>query len=274
MSAPPGLEQQILNPPAPLADDLVQQYSSTSSSSVANNNVTAASVVAGTATAANNNAGPVQYAAAAASATSHLRQALDIPQLNSSSLSAEQSQYFNSLSSQNSTQQPPAAGLVSSYQPSAAVQYSSSPYAANNNYAEQVVAGQQQVQSAANRNSKRARVPPPSKIPSSAVEMPDTLSNIGYLDVQFGALDFGTDESFDTISDKFQSTGIVDSSQTATDDYQSKAQSTNAGLQPAQLSADALSGQTDNLAPAGYSQRGANAQTASSANTLSNASAG
>ncbi|XP_014234150.1 protein lingerer isoform X1 [Trichogramma pretiosum] len=43
----------------------------------------------------------------------------------------------------------------------------------------------------------RPRKPPPSKIPSSAVEMPgDTLnSNIGLLDVQFGALEFGTDSS-------------------------------------------------------------------------------
>ncbi|KAJ8946416.1 hypothetical protein NQ314_008898 [Rhamnusium bicolor] len=38
--------------------------------------------------------------------------------------------------------------------------------------------------------TQRARVPPPSKIPASAVEMPGDLnSSIGYLDVQFGAMD-------------------------------------------------------------------------------------
>lgn len=175
---------------------------------------------------------------------------------------------------------------MSSYQPNASVQYASSPYASNNNYAEQVVAGQQQVQSVANRNNKRARVPPPSKIPSSAVEMPDTLSNIGYLDVQFGALDFGTEESFDTMSDKFQATSIVDNSQNvaATDvavDYQTKSgvpQSAAAVSQLVSNAADSLSGQNDNLTSTAYQQRQANSvvppQTATSANTLSNASAG
>lgn len=153
----------------------------------------------------------------------------------------------------------------------------------NINDADQVVAGQPQIQPVANRNSKRARVPPPSKIPSSAVEMPDTLSNIGYLDVQFGALDFGSEETFDTISDKFQSTNIVDSSQnvTATDvstDYQPKSQGSNS-LQQSQLisNSDALAGQTENLSTTGYSQRQNSSvvqtQTAS-ANTLANASAG
>ncbi|XP_018562921.1 protein lingerer isoform X3 [Anoplophora glabripennis] len=37
--------------------------------------------------------------------------------------------------------------------------------------------------------TQRARVPPPSKIPASAVEMPGDLNSIGYLDVQFGAMD-------------------------------------------------------------------------------------
>ncbi|KAF7284481.1 hypothetical protein GWI33_022074 [Rhynchophorus ferrugineus] len=45
---------------------------------------------------------------------------------------------------------------------------------------------------------QRARVPPPSKIPSSAVEMPGDLnSSIGYLDVQFGVMDL-IDNSFDS----------------------------------------------------------------------------
>lgn len=42
--------------------------------------------------------------------------------------------------------------------------------------------------------SQRPRIPPPSKIPESAVEMPDDA--ITALDVQFGGLEFGTDSSF------------------------------------------------------------------------------
>lgn len=259
-----------------MTDEFVQQYSSTVVSSTA----TASAVV-------NNNNSQVQYPDLHLQQTTtnqHLRQAtLDMQQLNPSSLSAEQSQYFNSLSSQNSTQQNP--NIVNSYQPVVSVQYSASPFAATNNYADQVVAGQQQAQSVANRNSKRARVPPPSKIPSTAVEMPvDTLNNIGYLDVQFGGLDFGNEESFDAISEKFQATSIVDNSQTVgaadiTNDYQPKpsVQQTAAGaLQAAQLT-DSLSTQNDNLTTAGFPQRQANsAVTQSSAvtNPLNNASAG
>lgn len=114
--------------------------------------------------------------------------------------------------------------------------------------------------------------------------MPDTLSNIGYLDVQFGALDFGSEETFDTISDKFQSSNIVDNSQNVTSsevstDYQTKPivpQGSNS-LQQSQLitNSDPLTGQTDNLSSTGYSQRQSSSvsQTAS-ANTLANASAG
>ncbi|XP_015433940.1 PREDICTED: protein lingerer isoform X2 [Dufourea novaeangliae] len=45
------------------------------------------------------------------------------------------------------------------------------------------------------QTKQRPRVPPPSKIPSSAVEMPGDAVNsgIGFLDVQFGALEFGSD---------------------------------------------------------------------------------
>lgn len=116
--------------------------------------------------------------------------------------------------------------------------------------------------------------------------MPDTLSNIGYLDVQFGALDFGSEETFDTISDKFQSSNIVDNSQSGvttsdvTTDYQSKTQGSNS-LQQSQLisNSDALAGgPTENLSSTGgYSQRQNSSvvQTqAASANTLANASAG
>lgn len=50
------------------------------------------------------------------------------------------------------------------------------------------------------------------QIPATAVEMPGDLnSNIGYLDVQFGAMDFMSDGStFDGVPDsKFNSTGDV-----------------------------------------------------------------
>ncbi|XP_018321438.1 protein lingerer isoform X2 [Agrilus planipennis] len=63
-----------------------------------------------------------------------------------------------------------------------------------------------QAQQATTRaKTQRARVPPPSKIPSSAVEMPGDLnSSIGFLDVQFGAMDFMSDgNSFD--GDKYAS---------------------------------------------------------------------
>ncbi|PSN51238.1 hypothetical protein C0J52_10552 [Blattella germanica] len=53
--------------------------------------------------------------------------------------------------------------------------------------------------------TQRPRVPPPSKIPSSAVEMPgDAInSSIGYLDVQFGGLEFGSEtSSFETPSEQ------------------------------------------------------------------------
>ncbi|KAK7867696.1 hypothetical protein R5R35_011563 [Gryllus longicercus] len=48
----------------------------------------------------------------------------------------------------------------------------------------------------------RPRVPPPSKIPSTAVEMPgDAINSIGYLDVQFGGLEFGSESSFDATTE-------------------------------------------------------------------------
>ncbi|XP_023013390.2 ubiquitin-associated protein-like lingerer isoform X1 [Leptinotarsa decemlineata] len=57
--------------------------------------------------------------------------------------------------------------------------------------------------------TQRARVPPPSKIPASAVEMPGDLnSSIGYLDVQFGAMDLiDSNSSFDGNMDTKYSVG-------------------------------------------------------------------
>ncbi|XP_062708567.1 protein lingerer isoform X12 [Aedes albopictus] len=246
LSAPPGLEQQILNPPQPKETDLVQQYSTT--------------VVSSTATAAA--AATVQYPDlhSAPTAAQHLRQALEMPQINSSSsLSAEQSQYFNTLSSQNSNLQ---SSVVNSYQQSS-VQYPTS-YGSSSTYSDQVTSSQQ----APAARRQRARVPPPSKIPSSAVEMPgDSLNNIGYLDVQFGGLDFGTDDTFDNVpvTDKFNANSLeqstpssvqlptaVQPSQTEVSDYQSKPSVVNNLQQKSNLtsslqSTQILPGQSDSL---------------------------
>uniref|UniRef100_A0A1L8DI37 Protein lingerer n=1 Tax=Nyssomyia neivai TaxID=330878 RepID=A0A1L8DI37_9DIPT len=221
LAAPPGLEQQILNPPS--ADDLVGVQQFTGGTVVSS--TTTAAVVAGTAVINNNT---VQYPELGTAA--QLRQALDMAPMNSSTLSAEQSQYFNSLSSQNSSQ----TGNVNSYQP-ASVQYPAA-YGANSSFGDGVSS-----QPAVRKT--RARVPPPSKIPSSAVEMPgDTLNNIGYLDVQFGGLDFGTEDSFDTLTDKFSATSLdAASSVTNPGDVQSEYQSKNSqqsltsGLQSSQM---------------------------------------
>uniref|UniRef100_A0A453YRK3 Protein lingerer n=1 Tax=Anopheles gambiae TaxID=7165 RepID=A0A453YRK3_ANOGA len=239
LAAPPGLEQQVLNPPPPKDTELVQQYSTTVVSSTAT-----AAVAAGGATGV---ASVVpQYSDLhagtpnATTAAQHLRQALDMPPMNtSSSLSAEQSQYFSTLSSQNSNLQPtpsavgfqqqPPAGVVASQPPTTvvpAVQQQQQPPQPNSvQYPTAFVGATSDATAAAAAagaptsyaaaatqqppvRRQRARVPPPSKIPSSAVEMPgDNMNNIGYLDVQFGGLDFGADDSFDAVvSDKFNST--------------------------------------------------------------------
>lgn len=159
--APPGLEQPIINAP-------VQQIDSYSSAITANSN-------------ASSQPGQPQYSdlhSGSTTAAQQLRQALDLPPIQSTTLSAEQSQYFSTLSSQNGAAQ----------------------------YANTFGSGQYEH---ASQRSRRARVPPPSKIPSSAVEMPgDNLSNMGYLDVQFGGLDFGTDDTFEQVTDKFRDTSL------------------------------------------------------------------
>lgn len=146
LSAPPGLEQQILSPPTQLNDELVQQFNTSAVSS------TASGVSVGN---NNNSNAQVQYSdlhVQSPTNATHLRPALDISQLNSSSLSAEQSQYFNSLSSQSSSQQQnQQSNLVNTYQPVASVQYPTSPYGSNINYADQVVAGQPQIPIASRR---------------------------------------------------------------------------------------------------------------------------
>lgn len=91
----------------------------------------------------------------------------------------------------------------------------------------------------------RAKVPPPSKIPSSAVEMPGDMG--GYLDVQFG-LDFGSEESFDQLSDRFGA---------ATIDPQTGAGATVAGQQQQQqVEQDAYQQQQQQVKAAGGDQLG------------------
>ncbi|XP_050325962.1 protein lingerer isoform X7 [Bactrocera neohumeralis] len=208
----------------------------------------------------------------------------------SATLSVEQSQYFNSLTSQNAAatavQQPlqQQQQLPSSYaQNAAAVQYPTS-YA--NVFGSAAVttpaatsglgvsgADQTQLSGGVQQpqvRRARAKLPPPSKIPSTAVEMPgDTLNNIGYLDVQFGGLDFGTEDSFDTLPEKFgaavtiesqqqqQQTQsqqqLVQSQQDVSTDYQNK---NNVQQQQSSLSAGLQSTQLGEALSTGYSQRG------------------
>lgn len=244
LSAPPGLEQQMLNPPSQQPPPQVDSYSSITGGSQQSQ-----------VTAAGTNQAQYPEIHSGTTAAQHLRQALEMPQIASATLTAEQSQYFNTLSSQNSN-------VVNSYQ-TTPVQYqpgygTQTPYGTT---ADQV----QQQAPQARRPQARARVPPPSKIPSSAVEMPgDALNNIGYLDVQFGGLDFGTDESFESVPDKFGST-VLETSQTIpsaeVSDYQSKSTAnksslSSSGLQTSQIMSnnDSLSSQTDNLSSS-YSQR-------------------
>lgn len=231
LAAPPGLEQQILNPPS--QNDVAQQYST--------------KVVSSTSTAAALKNGQYDAMHTATAAAAQLRQALEMPLGQSASLSAEQSQYFNTLGSQNA-----------SY--SSSVQY---PY---NDQANSQAPRQQQ-------QRPRARVPPPSKIPSTAVEMPGDGMNV-YLGVQFGELDFGTggtEESYET--DKYAS-GL---DQSGGDDYStSKTTGVSKGsqshpldaLQSPQLVVSSSAAQSD--LSTGYVQRGANSSmgTAGTQSTL------
>lgn len=215
LAAPPGLEQQILNVPG---GQTIDSYSSA---------ISASTNATGT--------GQSQYSDlhSGTSAAAQLRQALELPQMQSTTLSAEQSQYFNTLSAQNSGPQ----------------------------YNSTYPAGQYNVVSDhAAQRSRRSRVPPPSKIPASAVEMPgDNLSTMGYLDVQFGGLDFGTDDSFDAVNDKYRD-ATLDTSQTlnAADVVEYQGQSNKAtqgstlsgsGLQATQLlaNADSISVHNDSI---------------------------
>lgn len=194
-----ALEQQLLQS---LQDDLVVSSTSTAAAAAVNNN-------------------SVQFSEIHTKPQQHdMRQSLEMSQLNTSSgsLSAEQSQYFNSLTQNNGG--PQSVGVVNAFQ-SPPMQYASS--YGSNSYGDQVGGAQ-----VATRKPTKARVPPPSKIPATAVEMPgDALNNIQYLDVQFGGLDFGNEESFDTLSEKFSQTNIDPTQQNVgpadvPNDYQTK----------------------------------------------------
>lgn len=221
LAAPPGLEQQILNPPS---QKDVAQYSTTVASSTA------------TAAALNGKYGEMHVTK---SAGVQLRQGHELPLGQSGSLSAEQSQYFNTLGTQNNTPYPTT------------VQYP---------YSDQVTNQQAPRQ----QQRPRARVPPPSKIPSSAVEMPGESPGLNvYLGVQFGELDFGTgtEESYE--SDKYV-TGI---DQSVSDEYStSKGTVVSKGAQPSALgslqshiqNSDTISSSSQSDLASGYVQRNPN----------------
>ncbi|KAH8257849.1 hypothetical protein KR038_002141 [Drosophila bunnanda] len=235
-------------------------------------------------------AAPDTFSSAASAAATLVQQAQQqqlqqqtTPIKPSATLSAEQSQYFNSLSSQGASPgsaavQPAPAGYtqnpVAAYsQTSANVGVSQFPSTYANVFASGTAAGAAGEQSQ-QQPVRRARVklPPPSKIPASAVEMPgdNALNNIGYLDVQFGALDFGTDDGFDAVPEKVGAGYSIDSQQQQQqqDDYQSKSQqqqsALTAGLQSSQIG-DALT------AAAGFASRSTAQQQGGSSSAATNA---
>ncbi|XP_025406617.1 protein lingerer isoform X3 [Sipha flava] len=103
---------------------------------------------------------------------------------NSKTLTPEQSQYLSSLTQESQlkkvvTQPPVASTTFNSHPP---VEFVSSPFEENS-------------MGPGKKPTLRARIPPPSKIPLSAVEMPpdDSSVNINFLDVSFGAVDLSSD---------------------------------------------------------------------------------
>ena len=219
LAAPPGLEQQVLNPPS---QNDVAQYSTTVVSSTS------------TAGALNNGGGQYGEMHSTNKAAAQLRQALEMPQ----ALSAEQSQYFNTLGSQNT-----GSGYAS------AVQYP---------FNDQVGGNQQAPRQQQQR--PRARVPPPSKIPSTAVEMPGDGLNVYLGGVQFGELDFGTgtEESYEP--EKY-APGMDPS---AGDDYSNKGTGVSKGSQSGGLGGlnpsitDSISSSAQADLSSGYAQRNPN----------------
>ncbi|XP_017087751.2 protein lingerer isoform X10 [Drosophila bipectinata] len=233
---------------------------------------TAASGGAGSTATSFGSAAPDTFSSAASAAATLVQQAQQQQQLQqqqttpikpSATLSAEQSQYFNSLSSQGAS---PGTAAVppssASYPQNPVAAYSQTSSSGNLSqyatYAHAFTSGtgttSEQGQQQPQVRRARVKLPPPSKIPASAVEMPgdNALNNIGYLDVQFGALDFGTDDSFEALPEKISSGVSFDGQQQQADDYQSKSQQ----QQQSTLSSSLQSSQIgDALTAAAYASR-------------------
>ncbi|XP_016943305.4 protein lingerer isoform X3 [Drosophila suzukii] len=264
----------VSNPPPQLQSQGTQSGAGTGASAAAGGG-------AGSTPSSFVSASPDTFSSAASAAATLVHQAQQQQQLQqqqqttpikpSATLSVEQSQYFNSLASQgvspgSAAVQPAPAGYtqnpVAAYsQTSTSVGVSQYPNTYANVFASGAGAGAgpgEQSQQQPQVRRTRVKLPPPSKIPASAVEMPgdNALNNIGYLDVQFGALDFGTDDGFETLPEKVGSGFSIDGQQQQQqpDDYQSKSQQQQqqqatlaAGLQSSQIS--------DALSAAGYTSR-------------------
>ncbi|XP_046996381.1 protein lingerer isoform X3 [Schistocerca americana] len=179
-------------------------------------------------------------------ATENLKSAVGIGTSTSAGTSfgtTSSSSYTVSSSSASSYQPPsPPSGFTSSAAPFSTSSYVSSSSTYSPQIQEQPAESPStttQSQSIPTRTkTQRPRVPPPSKIPATAVEMPgDAInSSIGYLDVQFGALEFGSEtNSFETSSEQNKFSNSVSNS--VLDSLPSPRASTNLDLSTSQTSA-------------------------------------
>lgn len=62
----------------------------------------------------------------------------------------------------------------------------------------------------------------------------DSLNNIGYIDVQFGGLDFGTDDSFENLSEKFNTSVTLEGQQSQQQQQQQQVQQKSSLVQSPQ----------------------------------------
>ncbi|XP_043662497.1 protein lingerer isoform X2 [Drosophila teissieri] len=260
----------VSNPPPQLQTQATQSGAGTGASAAAGGG-------AGSTPSSFVSASPDTFSSAASAAATLVHQAQKQQQLQqqttpikpSATLSVEQSQYFNSLASQGvSPGSVPVQSAPAGYAQNSAAAYSQTSTSVGvsqypNTYANVFASGTgagsgtgEQSQQQPQIRRARVKLPPPSKIPASAVEMPgdNALNNIGYLDVQFGALDFGTDDGFESLPEKVGSGFSIDGQQQQqqAEDYQSKSQQQQqvtlaAGLQSSQIS--------DALSAAGYTSR-------------------
>ncbi|XP_013381667.1 protein lingerer [Lingula anatina] len=119
---------------------------------------------------------------------------------------SSQSQFYQSQFAKQATESIKNAVGIGSSQPNAIPQPSPVQQQQRPGNAAQAAAAQAAAQAAAlqqQRNKpQRTKLPPPSKIPASAVEMPYLPgSNMMPLDVQFGSLDIGDSLSFGSVAD-------------------------------------------------------------------------